>query len=805
MTNPDRTSPHDDFSKGQPQESFRYARLFLDKWYVFVIGIVLALLGAILINHLTHPVFKGNTTLLVRNENKNRLGTESFLPAFSFNMQDNIRNDIGILKSYTLTRETIESLDLDISYQAIPRWANNWGVNLLTRNIYHTSPIIVEKNSKTTPLEEVPIFVRILSPTHFRLDVKTETEDKTIALTDTFKWGEPVESKFFSFSIELREKYADAIEDKQSSLYKHDYSFTFHDRDKLASKYRNALEVDFFFNDATILELRLKAPHPGIATDFLNQHTRTFIENGLQEKNQMANATIAFIDQQIQGISDSLEEAGSEFEQFRSQNRLINISSEGNLAMQKMEELVSQKGDNQRRLRYYEYLYDYIRNQNEFDNVIVPSTMGINDPSLNDLVARLTEAHANLNRLLTTARENSPQVQQLQNEIESIRQALIKNVRNIVQATEIELEEINNQIEDVNKQVGKLPATEREYINIQRDFQLNDNLYTFLLRKRSEAAIALASNAPDHKIIDPAFERTTYRSSPRPKANFIIAGFLGLILPALGLIIGEHLNTRIRAGFDPEHHSHLPVLGSIEHCRYKERLPVMAHSKSPLAESFRALRTHIDFMLGGKSMPATLAVSSSIAGEGKSFCSANLGAILAIANKQVLVVGMDMRKPRTHLEFNMPNDQGLSNFLIGKATFDEVVVSSELEGLCVTPAGPAPPNPSELLQSDQMTQFLDAARQSFDIIILDTPPMALVTDALLVTKHTDLNLFVMRQNYSRKQALRFINHLHQSGRIGKTGFVINDVKLPGPYSARNGYGYGYAYSRYRKSGYYEES
>ncbi|MFW6267994.1 MAG: polysaccharide biosynthesis tyrosine autokinase [Marinilabiliaceae bacterium] len=804
MSNPESAYRHDNFATGQKQDMSKYVRQFLDKWYVFVGGLALALLGAALVNHLTHPVYQGSTTLLVQNENQPRLGEESFLPAFSFNMQDNIRNDIGILKSYTLTQETIESLNLDISYRTLPRWGYNWRANMLGRNVYEQSPIIVKKDKGTDPLKKIPFFVTILSPTHYRLEVEAETENNKIALTDTFKWGEPVKGPFFNFSVELRDKFSSTIDDDQSALYIKDYSFTFHDPEKLASDYRNALEVDFFFDDASILELRLKANHPGIATDFLNRHTRTFIESSLEEKNQMANATIAFIDQQVQGISDSLEEAESEFEQFRSQNRLINISSEGNMAMEKMEELVSQKSEIQRRSRYYEYLYDYIRNQNEFDNVIVPSTMGIDDPSLNDLVSRLTEAQSSYNRLLTTARENSPQVQQLQNEIESIRQALVKNVRNIVQATEIELEEINKQIEEVNQQVGKLPATEREYINIQRNFQLNDNLYTFLLRKRSEAAIALASNSPDHKVIDPAFERTTFRSSPRPTANFIIAGFLGLVLPALGLIIGEHLNTRIRPGFDPEQNSHLPVLGHIEHCRYKERLPVMAHPKSPLAESFRALRTHIDFMLGGKGLPATLAVSSSIAGEGKSFCSANLGTVLAMTNKRVLVVGMDMRKPRTHLEFNMQNEQGLSNFLIGKATFDEVVVPSEIPGLSVTPAGPAPPNPAELLQSEQMTEFLDTARQSFDVIILDTPPMALVTDALLITSRIDLNLFVLRQKYSRKQALRFINHLHHSGRTGKTGLVINDVRLPGPYSAGNGYGYGYAYSHYKKSGYYEE-
>lgn len=793
----------DHFTKSSSQDLSKFFHRILDKWYLFLGGLVLALIFAVLINKFTHPVYSGHTTLLIRSEQTKPIGAEALVRDLSFNTNGDIRNEIGILKSFSLTRRTLEGLDLDITYKEIPRIFGGWRLTALSRHLSNNAPIVVQPEGNQPQLSEVPFFVRILSNKEYLLDFETTINGKEVAQTDTFRFGQTIKSPYFSYSVHLRNKYDPALFSEESSYFNNDYSFQFHNIQDLTSKYRNDLEVDFYFDDASILELSLKAPHPEIVTTFLNQHARSFIERGLEEKNRIASATIDFIDQQISGISDSLQEAESNFQEFRARNKVINISSEGNYAMEKLETLVSEKSNLQRMSKYYDYLYDYIQNQNEFDDVIVPSTMGISDQSLNNLVNRLGEAYTQRNRLLMTARKNSPQVQQITREIESIRQALIENVRNIINTTNIEIEEINKQIEEVNKQIRRLPGTEREYINIQRDFQLNDNIYTFLLQKRSEAGIALASNVSDHKIIDPALAQTTYQTTPRPVANFIIAGLLGLLIPGLALILGDSLNTRINSRFNIEEHSSVPVLGHIEHNLASKKLPVIEYPRSPLAESFRTLRTNIDFMLGKQKNPAVIALTSSVSGEGKSFCSANLGAIFAITGKKVLVVGMDLRKPQTHTEFSIDNKKGLSNMLIGTADFNETVIESNVEGLFVIPSGPIPPNPAELLQSEEMDAFLNEAKKNFDFIILDTPPLALVADTLIITEAADLNLFILRQGVSRKEAVDFINHLSESQRIKKTGLVVNDVKALNHYSPVNRYGYGYGYSRFRKSGYYE--
>lgn len=793
----------DTFSGNSQQDLSKILRRFAGLWYIFFAGLLMAVILAFLINKFTHPVYNGKTTLLVRSGQNQPVGSEAIIRDLSFDTQDNIRNEIGILKSYSLAKRSLEALDLDVRYKKIPRLPGNIRLNSLARHQHREAPIEITKNEKEKQLHNTPFFIRILSLREFLLSFETVINEKEIAQTDTFRFGQTIRSPYFSFQVNLRDKYAPELFDKESDFYTHDYSVSFHDIDKMASDFSNNLQVDFYFDDASILELSLQGPHPRVVTSFLNQHAATFIESGLEEKNRIASATIDFIDEQISGISDSLEEAESDFQNFRTRNKVVNISSEGNYAMEKLENLITEKSNLQRMMKYYDYLFEYIQNSNDFDDVIVPNTMGIADPSLNNLVERLAQAYAARNRLLMTARENSPQVRQATSEIETIKDALTENIRNIINTTQIELNTIEEQIADVNRQIQKLPGTEREYINIQRDFTLNDNIYTFLLQKRAEAGIALASNVSDHKIVDPALKETTSQTAPRPTANIIIAALLGLLLPAMGIIITDSLNTRINSRFVVEDHTSVPILAHIEHYRANKKLPVLEYPKSPLAESFRALRTNIDFILGKNIQNPVITVTSAISGEGKSFCSANLGAIFALTGKKVLIVGMDLRKPQTHTEFSIDNKHGLSNILIGSGNMKDTISESRLPGLFVIPSGPIPPNPAELIQSKEMSRFLREAREQFDLIILDTPPLALVADTLLVTEASDLNLFIVRQGYSKKQSLQFINQLVETGRIKKTGLMVNDVKILNNYSPANRYGYGYGYGRFKNSGYYE--
>jgi capsular exopolysaccharide synthesis family protein len=717
-------------------------------------------------------------------------------------MTDNIQNEIGILKSYSLTKRTLGELLFDVSYYKQIRWASNISFPFLKRSLYKDSPIIVTPDSGAVQTYNKYFKLKILSRKNFRLIFKAKLpNDQKVEIDEVFLFGQPIKSSFFNFTVNLSNKYSPDFDSETSDIFTYDYFFKLNNIDELANYYVDALRISFLYKDASILELKLKGEHPQKISDYLNKLTDTYLLAELEQKNQIANSTIEFIDRQISGISDSLKTAENNFQQFRSSHNIINISAEGNYTMKKMEDLVKEKSRYERMAQYYDYLFEYIEGKNDFKDVIVPSTMGIEDAMLNSLVTRLSDLHAKRALILLSVREKSPQIKQLNREIENTRNALLENVRNIVKSTRIAIEGLDKQIAQVEQEMKMLPKTERELINYKRSFTLNDQIYTFLLQKRSEAGIALASNVSDHRVLDRAEPANTIKVSPNVKLNYFIGILLSLLLPIGIISFRDFFNSKITDQYSIEDHTNIPIIGYVTHQKNNKKGTVYDNPKSSVAEAFRAIRTNLQFLLVDHEDVPVIGVTSSIAGEGKTFCSTNIAAIISMSNKRTLVVGMDLRKPQTHTPFEISNAKGLSNYLIHDATFEEVVLPTSIPKLYITPAGPIPPNPSELLETDRMESFFKEAKKHFDVIILDTPPTALVTDAIIISKYTDTMIFVVRHNYSDKHAIKFINSLYEQKKLKNLSILVNDIRIP-HYVANYNYGYGYGYKN--GSGYYEE-
>ncbi|TAJ08193.1 polysaccharide biosynthesis tyrosine autokinase [Marinilabiliaceae bacterium JC017] len=792
---------NDDFSQGGTVDLRKHLHKFLSHWYLFVIFIALASGSAFLINRFSAPVYSASTTLLIRNDKKQAIGAESLIQNFSFSMRNNIQNEIGMLKSYNLTHRTLQSLNLGISYYKRPGWLTQLPFDFLSRRLYKECPIIVELDSLANMIYNVPFTVTILSPKKYHLLLEVTIDEQDIIIDDEFFFDEHLKTDYFNFSVSLANKYSPLLDNPESEIYTHNYIFRATLPTDLTNQFRSALKVDFFFKDANILELTLKGEHPQIISDYLNRLTSTYLISGLEEKNKIANNTIEFIDLQISGISDSLQMAESNFQQFRTSNNVINISTEGDLVMQKMETLVTEKGDLERMAKYYDYLFDYIEGKNDFKDVIVPSTMGVDDAMLNSLVSKISELYSRRALLLMSAREKSPQIKQLNHEIENTRNALLENIRNIIKSTNISISEINRQLRTVEQDIKLLPKTERELITFQRNFKLNDNIYTFLLQKRSEAGIALASNISDHKVLDDAKLENTTIISPRKTQNHIIGLLLGFLIPVIIIVLKDTLNNKITNTYSIQDHAEINILGFINHLKSTKKSTIYASPRSSLAESFRVLRTNLQFIIPEETEKPVIGVTSTIAGEGKTFCASNLATILSMVNKRVLVVGMDLRKPQTHNFFSNDNSKGLSNYLIDRICWKDVVTPTDIPNLYLTPAGPIPPNPAELIESEKMEKFFQAAKREFDVIILDTPPVALVTDAMIIARHTDAMIYVVRQNYSNKQSVQYANDLSRQKKFNNLNLLVNDVRLAafdGNYNYNYGYGYG------NGGGYYED-
>ncbi|HBH49082.1 MAG TPA: capsular biosynthesis protein, partial [Bacteroidales bacterium] len=339
--------------------------------------------------------------------------------------------------------------------------------------------------------------------------------------------------------------------------------------------------------------------------------------------------------------------------------------------------------------------------------------------------------------------------------------------------------------------------------NIQRDFNINDQIYTFLLEKSAEAGITKASNIADHKILDKALPNNAVRIKPKPSSNYMLSLVVGFLIPLVIIILREFFNNKILGKRDIENATSVPILGSVGHNEKHTEIPVFENPKTALSESFRALRANLHFMLKEKN-EKVIAVSSTISGEGKTFCAVNLAAIMAMAGKKTLLVGLDLRRPKIHRIFNLNNDAGLSTFLAGRSEANDIVQSTNVESLSIVNSGPVPPNPAELIGSERLVEFIESMKTQFDYIVIDTPPIAIVTDALLLKDLINTYIFVIRHDYSDRSVLKLVDELYTRRGVSNMSILVNDIQVKGyygyNYSYNYGYGYGYTY-RYGQSYY----
>lgn len=760
----------------------KYIFLFLANWYWFALALIFALGVVYLINRYTTPIYEVKNTILIAEK-------EDAMGAMSSIMRDlgsvggksqNIENYLGILQSYTLTKSTLEQLNYRVSYKHKGR------VNHI--NVYNKCPIRINLDTSFAQKEYENIFVTILSNTHYKLEIPRDSN----AVSEVLKYNELFISDENVFTVSKTDFFSPDIIGET-------YIARINNYNRLTKQYLRNLSAEASFRKGTIVELTARGVVPEQVVEFLNTLILVAIERDLEEKNRTSHKTIEFIDNQLLNIVDSLNYAEQNLETFRSDNKIIDLSIEGSALFKRIEELQTKRSLIDMRISYYEYILQTIKERSDLHDIVTPSVIGVQDPSLNALISQLNQLYAEEQVIKFSATPNNPSLKLNRIRIESTISAIQENVTNLITSARIEARAINNEIAVVDKNIQKLPKTERELININRRFELNDNIYNFLLQKRAEVGITKAANLPDLKFIDMAYIDNIEQKAPRKKLNILIALFLAFAFPGAVIIIRDFFNNKIVEREEIEQKCSIPILGSIAHNRREDSsIPVKKHPKSSIAESFRTIRTNLVFFLKYiKRDTPIITFTSTISGEGKTFCAINLATMIAMNNKRVLVVGLDMRKPRLHEVISSNFSLGISNYLIGKNTIEEITIKSVDENLDVILSGPTPPNPLELIESKEFESFIDEiTKLSYDVIIFDTPPIGLVADTLAISRFADLNIFVVRQNYTNKNALKFINDIHQENKIKNLSLLINDVDMLNSYGYRYGaygqkYGYGY--------------
>jgi capsular exopolysaccharide synthesis family protein len=412
--------------------------------------------------------------------------------------------------------------------------------------------------------------------------------------------------------------------------------------------------------------------------------------------------------------------------------------------------------------------------------------MNVVDPLLTNLVTNLI--NLNSERASLVRNSNSQQnlyLADINVRIDNIKSNIRETVKNTLNTLDVSLNEINYRMSKASSQISQMPKTELQLRGIERKFELNDAIYTFLLQKRSEAQIARASSMPDYEIIDNAVPAMARQIAPKTSLNYVIALLLGLLLPTAIILAKDFLNNKVTDSDELENITRYPIMGNVFHNFHRSRLVVNDHPNSSVTESFRAIRTNFQFFSEGGKRQVIL-ITSTTSGEGKTFCAINLASIFALNGHRTALLEFDLRRPKIYQEFTSNNMIGISSFLIDKASIDDIILPTQIENLDFIPAGPAAPNPAELINSDRTAELMDKLKEMYDYLIIDSAPAGILTETFVLMKYSDLNIFVVRLNKTIKEALKRTLKMFGADKFQNISIIINDI-----YVNRESYKYGY--------------
>ncbi|MCU0458693.1 MAG: polysaccharide biosynthesis tyrosine autokinase [Bacteroidales bacterium] len=786
----------------------RYVSLFISNWLWIAAALFLALGIAYVFNRYSQRSYNVKSTLLIKEKQTTGAiaNMEQIFTGNIYNPYPNLDDEVAILQSYTLNQRVIEEMpETHVAY--IPVAKNG----IQGQRTYKSSPFVLRTQTDIQP-EGVQMTIRFTEEGRYTVEINEEQSEaweknnpETILKGEInqekeYIPGELFEQGRFSFTVEPRDSTRDIVDETKRWLV------WFESVPALANNYRSGLKVEPVKEYASVFTLSFDGYSPEQGTDYLNTLMELYIKQGMEWKSRAADNTINFIEAQLGLISDSLRLAENTMESFRLNNRFVDLTLEGTLVLEKLEKLEGEKNMLGLQEQYYEYLLEYLQARDEDNSIISPSVMGVTDPVLVKLVEDFSKIQQERKKIAFTVQDDLPQVQLMDQKLEDARRALRENVSSAISQLRLTMNTINGRIASAERDLGRLPGTERRLIGIQRKFDLNNSVYTYLLERRAEAGIAKASQITDNRIIDQAIVTNSVQTRPKSMKNYLVAILLGLMVPMVLIIIFDLLNNKIIGRHDIEHLTKAPIIGYISHSDYHVEDPVAEKPGSTLAESFRAVRTSLSFYTGQTKCPV-IVISSPVSGEGKTFVSVNLATIISMMNKKVLIVGLDMRKPRVHAILKAVNGHGMSQYLSGTSAFEEVIVPTQIENLWFAPSGPVPPNPAELIGSPKMAEFIARARNDFDTVIIDTPPVGIVTDALLLSQLANVTLFVVRQRYTTRGSVQLLDEIYRKGEMANVAILVNDISAAGyyGYGLRYGYSLGYGNRYYDPGNYYTKS
>jgi capsular exopolysaccharide synthesis family protein len=767
-------------------------------WYVILISLGVGVLVAFLINRYSVKKFPVRASIIIR-ESEENAGAKFLYDNALINPYRNFFNEIYIMKSYPLLQEVIQELGFDVSLY-------REGELMTTEYYSRDFPVRFSTARGSKPPYGLSMYFTVKDEHSYSLQYVEDDEAAPVKLFEALTFEDTVQVN--GFRICAKKRRSDV-----SDLVGRRYVIRFNNPLVLAKSYSTRLQATWAEPGSSVVNLDITGPIAAKEIDFLNKFIERYQAYDIEKKNKVATMAMKFLDQQLIVTGDSLNHYEDRVEKFKDRNVITGLGQETERLYIRLKEFEDRKFQYRLNESYYGYVSTLMTN-NQYEGIFTPGSVGIDDPVIANLITEVISLQAQINvyrsnSSVERASEN-PALKNTQQRVVSLKNDILKAIDNNRKTEQINIRFIDDQIAVVNEQLARLPRKERELIDLQRNYSLKENLYVFLLQKKTEAGLSKASTTSSIVLVNPP--QASAAISPKVTENYVIGSAIGLLLPLIVFVALEVLNTKIQSKEDIEKITSVPFIGAIGHNLSADPLIVFNKPRSAITESFRAIRSNLNYFTASKNHQ-TFMITSSLPGEGKSFTSLNISAVFALAGKKTLILGADLRRPKLAEELGLLNNVGLSQYLSGMATLDQILQNTSVPNLSLIAGGPMPPNPSELLLKNEMDLLMEQLGRLFDYIIIDTPPLSFVADAFVLSKFADHTIYVIRQNFTPRDALQAVEEFYQSGKLSNISLLFNDLRKSGfgyGYGHSYGYGYGYGYSYYSKSsktsgsGYYSD-
>jgi capsular exopolysaccharide synthesis family protein len=747
--------------------------------YMIILFALFGAVSAAIYGYFKPNIYQATTTVEVQVRSWFSIGDKDpRANALTGEMVSNINTEMEIIKSRFVSEKALRRVDFSHRYFVEK--------GLLEKELYKKSPFQVDlslgygRSFYLFPIDEKS----------FRLETELVVEGKKKKFSQIYSYGERISNLFFDMKIDRRPEY---------NMDAKKYRFVILDPRTLAPSVASGVSVYPVSRKSTVLGVSYTGTVPQRVQEFSVALAEVYLEQSVERRTWEASKTIVLIDKQIENIKKKIENITKKIEDFRKETHTVNVDKRVERLSDKLAELESQMITLQLQDELLKSFYDKIRSGKSLETLTLAG-IGLEDQALFELLKELRELIMKKRELLRDYTSAHPLVKKNKARIKLLSKIIAEAVGNIYKGLQEKEKFLQRQIEKMENELAMLPESQRKYLTLKRSLQANESFYAFLLEKRTEAEIRKTSNMNLNRILDKALVPDG-PIAPKRKIYIAIGTILGLFLGILFAFIRDIMDDRVKTEDELKTLTEVPMLGTIPHFQRgteKNDLVVMDDPKSLAAEAFRNIRTNLQFMSMRES-GIVMAVTSTIQGEGKTLISVNLASIISMTGKKVLLMSMDMRRPALHRLFGISSDKGMSNILSNHSTLEEVIQHEVFENLDIIPSGPVPPNPSELIGSEMMSQILEELKSRYDIIVIDTPPVGPVTDSKLLIPYCDIVAYILRAGYSRKNFVDAMEEIYAEKDKHGVGFVLNDFDVN-----KHGYGYsyGYGYGYAAKYGYY---